>query len=119
MDLKDAASLVHFRELHFLPRVIFAPGGIFLIGSFFVRNFILGLFGVGVILAACTLNLFLNVIRAYDLATPFKIPWALLFQFVIALALAYEILNVSYHLYHYGEMPLRLKASERQIAPGK
>ena len=86
MDLKDAPSLVHFRELHFLPRVIFTLGGIFLVGSFFVKSFILGLFGVGVTLAACALNLFLNSLRAYDIAAPLEIPWVLLFQLVIALS---------------------------------
>src|SRR6266849_1714132 len=110
MEFKDAVALVHFRELHFLPRVIFSLGAIFLIGSFFVKSFILGLFGVGVIFAGSALNLFLTAILVYKGASSrWSVPWMLLFQFLIAFVLAFGILQVSYHFYRYGDMPTCLQ----------
>ena len=61
MSINDFVSMFHFKELHFLPRVIFVLGAVFLIGSFFVKTFVLGLFGVGVIFFASALNFLLNV----------------------------------------------------------
>jgi hypothetical protein len=71
-----------------------------------VKSFILGLFAVGVIFAGSALNLLVNAILAYNGASSrWSIPWMLLFQFFIALALAYVTLQISYHYYHLGVMP--------------
>ena len=73
MNLKDAAQIVHFRELHFLPRVIFSIGAICFIGAFFLKLFILGLFGVGIIFIGSTLNLGIGVWMSADISLKRKI----------------------------------------------
>lgn len=65
MSLKDAAELVHFKELHFLPRVIFSIGAVCFIGSFFLKMFILGFIGVAVIFVGCTLNFLINTLAEF------------------------------------------------------
>jgi hypothetical protein len=108
MDLEDIATLVHFRELHFLPRVIFSVGGILLIGSFFVKLFLLGFLGVGLIFAGSALNLVINTLQTFSRHFKDKtvgVPWALLWQAVLALVLTAATLYLLYHFYRHGEMP--------------
>jgi hypothetical protein len=109
MDLKDAAQLVHFDELHFLPRVMFSIGAICFIGSFFLKLFILGFFGVGIIFVGCTLNLGIGVLKSIDISlgrnTFRNINWMLVWQFVLSFAITVALLTLVYHYYRYGEMP--------------
>jgi hypothetical protein len=106
MDLKEATELVHFRELHFLPRVIFSLGVVFLIGSFFVKSFVLGFFGVSVILCSATLNLFINSFWM-DPSEPHKTRLSLTVfsQFLLSLAITVGVIYLNYHYYRYGQMP--------------
>jgi hypothetical protein len=106
MDIRDATGLVHFRELHFFPRVIFSLGLVFLIGSFFVKNFLLGFFGVTVILSSATLNLFINSTWE-EPNEPYTrhLNWTVLSQFVLALAITGFVAYLNYHYYRHGEMP--------------
>jgi hypothetical protein len=118
MELKDVATVVHFRELHFLPRVIFFIGAVCFIGSFFVKILILGLIGVGVMLSASTLNLVLNTILRFYGAIErrvFDIPWALSFQALLALAITIATLQLTYYFYRHGEMPSYLRPLPKQI----
>jgi hypothetical protein len=109
MDLEDIVTLVHFRELHFLPRVIFSVGGILLIGSFFVKLFLLCFLGVGLIFAGSALNLVINTLQTFDRhfsdKTVVGVPWALLWQAVLALVLTFATLCLVYYFYRHGEMP--------------
>jgi hypothetical protein len=113
MDLQEAATLVHFRELHFLPRVIFSIGAILFIGSFFVKEELLGLFGIGVIFFASTLNLFVNICLRIDVSITrkaFSIPWALLFQGILSGVLCWYCLSISRHMFLYNSLPSYLQA---------
>jgi hypothetical protein len=107
MGLEDIAKLVHFRELNFLPRVIFSIGGILLIGSFFVKLFLLGFFGVGLIFAGSALNLVIETFLGFGAYFRNKagIPWALLWQAILALVLTFTTLCLLYYFYRHGEMP--------------
>ena len=96
--LEDAKELVHFRELHFLPRVIFSVGAVLLIGAFFVKEPLLGVFGIGVIFAGSTLNLLINSILAFQESVRKKsrsIPWMLVSPGLIAFVIAYACLYAS------------------------
>ena len=106
MDLKDATALVHFRELHFFPRVIFSLGLVFLIGSFFVKSFLLGFFGVSVILCSATLNLFINS-TWMEPNEPYKrhINWTVFSQFLLALGVTIGVIYLNYYYYRHGQMP--------------
>jgi hypothetical protein len=107
MGWEDIAGIVHFRELHFLPRVIFSIGGILLIGSLFVKLFLLGFLGVGLILAGSALNLVINTFLGFSayLQNKAGIPWALLWQALLALVLTVATLCLVYYFYRHGEMP--------------
>jgi hypothetical protein len=103
--LEDAKELVHFRELHFLPRVIFSIGAILLIGAFFVREAFLGVFGIGVVFAASTLNLLINVILGVQGSIKKKalqIPWMLISQGLLAFVLASVCLYASIYYFRHG-----------------
>jgi hypothetical protein len=124
MDLKDAASLFHFRELHLLERVIFFVGSVLLIGSFFVKTFIVGFAGVGMIFAATTLNLVVDMTLRFGFYFKKKpghgIPWALLWQALVAIALTATTLLLAFYFYRHGEMPpwLRPIPNRIDIRPG-
>jgi len=108
MSLKDAAELVHFRELHLLPRTIFSIGAICFLGAFFLKTFLLGFFGVGVIFIGLTLNFALNFLVQTDIsisAKRFKVAWTILFQLIICGVISYWFLGVFWYYYRYGEMP--------------
>jgi hypothetical protein len=108
MDVKDVAALVHFRELHFLPRVIFFVGTACFIGSFFVKAPILGLLGVGVMLSASALNLAINSLLGIYVSVrerKFDIPWMLLAQTALAVALSIALLRLAHFYYLHREMP--------------
>ena len=118
MDWEDITSLVHFRELHFLPRVIFSVGAIVLIGSFFVKVFLLGFLGVGLIFAGSTLNLFINTPLGsgqHSKDNTVGLPWALLWQALLALALMVSTLCLLYYFYRHGEMPMFLRPLSDKI----
>jgi hypothetical protein len=110
VDFKDATSLVHFRELHFFPRIIFSLGLVFLIGSFFIRNFTLGFFGVGVILFSASVNLFIGCTWT-DPHPPYArhINWTVLSQFLVCALITGAVLYLNYHYYRYGQMPPSLQ----------
>jgi hypothetical protein len=108
MDVKDVAALVHFRELHFLPRVIFFIGTACFIGSFFVKVIVLGLLGVTVMLSASALNLAINSMLGIYVSVrerKFDIPWMLLVQTALAVALSIVLLRLAHFYYVHGEMP--------------
>jgi hypothetical protein len=108
MGFQDAATLVHFRELHLLPRVIFSIGAICFVGSLFVKVFILGLFGVGVIFVGCTLNFAIGVLMSIDVSLKnksFSFAWMLFGQFILSSAITYGLLVLAYYYYRHGEMP--------------
>jgi hypothetical protein len=112
MVLKDAAELVHFRELHLLPRTIFSIGAICFVGSFFLKIFILGFTGIGIIFAALTLNFAIGVLKGTDISITrktFSVAWMMLAQFVLCYAIAYKLLFLAYYFYRNGEMPLYLQ----------
>ncbi|MGB2622524.1 MAG: hypothetical protein WAN25_09280, partial [Candidatus Acidiferrum sp.] len=78
MSLKDVAELIHFRELHLLPRTVFSIGAVCFIGSFFIRAFLVGFLGVGLIFVALTLNFAIQVLLQTDIylaKKTFAIPW--------------------------------------------
>jgi hypothetical protein len=108
MVLKDAAELVHFRELHLLPRTIFSVGAVCFIGSFFLKLFLLGLFGVGIVFAALGLNFLIGVIQGTHISISdraFNVPWMMGAQFIISSWLAYHLLAVAHYYYFHGTMP--------------
>ena len=116
--MKDAADLVHFKELHFLPRVIFSIGVICFIGSFFLKLFILGFFGVAVIFVGCTLNFLINTWRSFD-PSPAKwyefLDWTAFLQFLLSLVIAWVLLYLAYYYNHYGHMPPFLEPQPAKV----
>jgi hypothetical protein len=108
MVLKDAAELVHFRELHLLPRTIFSIGAVCFIGSFFLKLFLLGFFGVGIVFAALALNFLIGVIQMTHIsitARIFNVPLMIGAQLIICSWLAYHLLAVAHYYYFHGSMP--------------
>jgi len=106
--LKDAAELVHFRELHLLPRSIFAIGAVCFVGSFFLKNFLIGFLGVGILFVALTLNFAIGVCLGTDISftrKSFDVAWGLLLQFLFCAAVTYKLGSLIYHFYRHGEMP--------------
>jgi hypothetical protein len=112
VSLKDVAELVHFRELHLLPRTIFSIGAVCFIGAFFIKVFLVGFLGVGLIFVALTLNFAISVLLQTDVylaKKTFTIPWTPLLQFVLCSVVTYELLVLVYYFYRHGEMPPYLK----------
>ena len=108
MVLKDAAELVHFRELHLLPRTIFSIGAICFVGSFFLKLFILGFFGVGIVFVGLTLNFAIGVLKGTDISIArrtFSVAWMMLVQFILCCGIAYKLLWLAFFFYRNGEMP--------------
>jgi hypothetical protein len=108
MSLKDAAELVHFRELHLLPRTIFSIGAVCFVGSFFLRDFLIGFLGVGIIFVALTLNFGINFLTGTDISITrksFAVAWMMLFQFLLCFFVTYKLLFLIYYFYRHGEMP--------------
>jgi hypothetical protein len=103
--VKDVKDLFHFRELHLFPRVIFFLGLIFLIGSFFVKSFILGFLGVSVVLCSVTLNLFIDWTGSGELDEWWPRNGIVLFQFLLSFAITLGVIYLNYHYYRYGQMP--------------
>jgi hypothetical protein len=116
MDWKDAGALVQFRELHFLPRVIFFIGAAFLLGAFFVKVFVLGFLGVGVMFTGAALNLVINTLSLSELSfrnRTFSVHWMFLLQAILAIALAVSTLSLTFYFYRHGEMPPCLRPLDR------
>lgn len=111
MNLDDVAALVHFRELNFLPRVIFSIGVVLFIGSFFTKLFLLGVLGVGLIFGGSALNLamtaMLSVCPHWDQKD--KTPWALILQALLAVVLSIATLWLFFHSYRHGGLPSFLR----------
>jgi hypothetical protein len=108
MSLKDVGELVHFRELHLLPRTIFSIGATCFIGAFFIKAFLIGFLGVGIIFVALTLNFGIGVMLHTDIYVArktFTVPWTLLLQFILCSAITYKLLSLIYYFYRHGEMP--------------
>ncbi|MGB2639843.1 MAG: hypothetical protein WA857_06650 [Candidatus Acidiferrum sp.] len=108
MSLKDVAELIHFRELHLLPRTVFSIGAVCFIGSFFIRAFLVGFLGVGLIFVALTLNFAIQVLLQTDIylaKKTFAIPWMMLAQFILCSAITYKLLVLIFYFYRHGEMP--------------
>jgi hypothetical protein len=108
MDIKDVTALVHFRELHFLPRAIFFIGTVCFIGASFVKLFVLGMFGVGVMFAATALNLTINSLEGLYFAIKekvFDVPVMLILQALIATGLALVVLGLAHYYYLNGALP--------------
>jgi hypothetical protein len=108
MSIRDVAELVHFRELHLLPRTIFSIGVVCFLGAFFLKSFLLGFFGVGVIFIGLTLNFAINFLMQTDIsisAKIFKVAWVMLFQLMLSALISYWLIGVIWFYYRYGEMP--------------
>ena len=108
MSLEDAAKLIHFRELHLLPRTIFAIGAICFVGAFFVKVLVLGFLGVGVIFVALTLNFLIEVALKFDIFIATKVfhtPYVTILQFIFCAGVTYEIISMVYYFYRHGGMP--------------
>ncbi len=56
----DSSFLTHFRELHLLPRTVYAIGAALFITALFTKNVALGLFGAGVVFLAVAGNLLID-----------------------------------------------------------
>jgi hypothetical protein len=112
MAWEDVTALVRFRELHFLPRVIFSLGAVLLIGALFVKAFLIGFLGVGLIFGGSALNLCVNTSLAYgqhrrDCKPGF--PYAPFGQCLLAVVLTILTLSLLYYFYRHGEMPTFLR----------
>ena len=108
MSLKDAAELVHFRELHLFPRTIFSIGAVCFLGAFFVKQFLVGFLGVGLIFLALSLNFAIATVMGFDIFIArkvFHIPYLALCQFVLCSWITYELLSLVYYFYRHGHMP--------------
>jgi hypothetical protein len=106
MNARDFVQPVHFRELHLLPRVIFAVGAVLFIGSFFIRNFMLGSLGVTVIFAAVSLNFIIGICIAWHHSQPFQsIHWAFVAQLVVSGVITYVMFRLTYNFWCHGGWP--------------
>ncbi len=91
-----------------------------LVGSFFVKLFILGFFGVAVIFVACTMNLAINTSLGLDISFKrgtFNVPWMLLWQALLSLAITLVSLFLVYYYYRHGEMPSYLQPLPAPVKP--
>lgn len=108
MSLKDATGLVHFRELHLLPRTIFSIGATCFIGAFFIKVFLIGFLGVGIVFSALTINFVINAAMQTDISLAgrrFTVPWVTLGQLILCFAITYKLLFLICFFYRHGEMP--------------
>jgi len=99
----DFVQPVHFRELHYLPRVIFSIGAVLLVGSFFVKNIMVGSTGVAVIFSASFYNLTVDTILEWSKQR--KPNWIMLIHCVIALVLALGTIYITRRLYQSSQPP--------------
>ena len=117
MSIKDVSELVHFRELHLLPRTIFAIGAVCFVGAFFLKFFLLGFLGVGIVFAALTLNFAINIlVRLGDSiqTKQFFAPWMMIAQFLLCGFITYFLLTLFYHYYRQGQLPPYLQPLPHQ-----
>lgn len=106
------SPLAYFKELHLLPRVIFAIGWTLFLGALVAREFAALLFGVSIILGAVGFNFLLNS-TWHDTAQPYKahVSWLCLFQAFIAISIAAVCFYVAAYRYRYGMMPPCLRSA--------
>ena len=103
MELSDVVEIVHFRELHLLPRTIFSIGVVLFIGSFFLKSLLMGAAGISVIFFAILYNLIVDT--ALELFGP-QHQWSkvMLVHCFIALALLFVSIGLTHHLYVQSEL---------------
>jgi hypothetical protein len=112
MSIKDVSELVHFRELHLLPRTIFSIGAVCFVGAFFLKSFLLGFLGVGTVFVALTLNFAINILVRFGdsiQTKQFAAPWMMIAQFLLCLFITYFLLTLVYYYYRQGQLPPYLR----------
>jgi hypothetical protein len=108
MPLGDLSPLAYFKELHLVPRVIFAIGGILFFAGLFSSEWRIEvmLFGVGLIFVALAWNFFLNAFWQ-EPGPPYaqRFWWGGLAQAIPMLALSAVCLYVSGYTYRHEHLP--------------
>jgi hypothetical protein len=109
MSESNWSPLAHFKELHFLPRVIFTLGGVLFVASAFARDLPLILLSSGIVLAAAGANFVLNLTYPDAFGEGYHISWLSFWQGLIAVSISAFCLYLSVYIYRYGGLPLYLQ----------
>jgi hypothetical protein len=108
MPLGDLSPLAYFKELHLVPRVIFAIGGTFFFAGLFSSGWRaeLMLFGAGLIFLALAWNFFLNAFWQ-EPGPPYsqRFWWGGLAQAIPMLAFSAGCLYIAAYMYRHGHLP--------------
>jgi|SRR5215472_7788512 len=109
MPLSDLSPLTYFKELQFLPRVIFTIGGFLFIGGLTIGDVALIFFGIGIIFCAVFLN-FVFEMRSFHPHPPYNwyIKWGSVLQGLLAAVIAAGCLYLGGYRYLHGTFPSRL-----------
>ena len=114
MSLSDLSPLSYFKELQLLPRVIFTIGGAFFFGGLFTKEWMVLLFGTGLVLVAVGYN-FIFDLYYNDPVPPHvtRFSWLSLLQGLLALVLGAFALYVVVYNYRHGSLPTFLRPIPR------
>ena len=93
----DSGLLSHFRELHLLPRTIFAIGAALFTTSLFSKNCVVGFSGVGIVFFAVAWNMLINAIWTQEGKRKDKVWKGGLVQMALALVFAFVAFGFAYH----------------------
>jgi hypothetical protein len=107
----DLPVPLHFKELHLLPRVIFAMGAIIFVASMIAHDLELTLFGAGAVFAAVAFNFLVVIFKiGYEDQSPRWLREAgLVLDLILAAALGIGCFYLSAHLASCHTIPTYFK----------
>jgi hypothetical protein len=105
----DWNPLSFFKDLHLLPRVIFAVGGFLLLSSPFLRDFALTLFSVGLIFMAVALNFLIKLTWRESVTNRLRLSGESLWQGLLSFAIGAGCLYLATYRFHFGVFPALLR----------
>jgi hypothetical protein len=104
MGSGDVNSPWHFRELHLLPRVVFAIGAVVFVVSLNAKDSALTFFGLALVFTAVGLNLLYDAFHAPRVWINGVI------QGAVMVGCAAFCFYVAYHRYYSGDLPYFLQS---------
>jgi hypothetical protein len=104
MGPEGANSPWHFRELHLLPRVVFAIGAILFVISLNTKESALAFLGLALVFTAVGLNLLYDALHAP------RVWKSGIVQGIVMVGCAVFCFYVAYHRYYTGDLPYFLQS---------
>jgi len=101
----DLNPLAYFKELHLVPRAIFAIGGVFFFSGLVGRNVELILFGIGLIFVALAWNLVLNAFWSHPYDGRLQFWWGGLAQAIPIILVGLLCIYLAAYMYRHGSLP--------------